>query len=62
MKTFFFAAIERANVKQKHPIRIKCVAESYQQAKRMLSGSYITAWAGQMFDMNPNKHCYSDSH
>ncbi|WP_348992097.1 host cell division inhibitor Icd-like protein [Xenorhabdus szentirmaii] len=48
MKTFIFAAIERANTKQKHPTKIKCIAENYQQAKAMLSGHYIVVWAGQI--------------
>ncbi|MDE1493022.1 host cell division inhibitor Icd-like protein [Xenorhabdus bovienii] len=50
MKTFIFAAIERANKEQEHPTKIKCVAESYHQAKAMLSGEYITAWAGQIIN------------
>ncbi|MBD2786252.1 hypothetical protein ID858_06850 [Xenorhabdus sp. DI] len=48
MKTFIFAAIERSNMEQTRPVKIKCVAESYQQAKRMLSVFYITSWAGQI--------------
>ncbi|OKO99350.1 hypothetical protein [Xenorhabdus eapokensis] len=48
MKTFIFAAIKRSDINQKYPIRIKCIAESYQQAKMMLSNSYITVWAGQV--------------
>ncbi len=48
MTTFIFAAIKRSDINQKHPVRIKCVAESYLQAKIMLSSSYITAWAGQV--------------
>ncbi|MDE1480671.1 hypothetical protein KKJ01_21405 [Xenorhabdus bovienii] len=50
MKIFIFAAIERANTDQQLPIKIKCVAESYHQAKAMLSGEYITAWAGQIIN------------
>ncbi|MDE1480682.1 hypothetical protein [Xenorhabdus bovienii] len=48
MTTFVFAAIKRSDINQKHPVRIKCVAENYQQAKMMVSVVYITAWAGQV--------------
>ncbi|WP_155271817.1 hypothetical protein [Xenorhabdus bovienii] len=53
MNTFVFAAIDRSNTKQKHPVRIKCVAENYQQAKLILSGIYITTWAGQIINQKP---------
>ncbi|CDH07971.1 hypothetical protein KKJ21_21035 [Xenorhabdus bovienii] len=52
MRTFIFAAVERANTRQKYPIKVKCVAENYQQAKMILSGSYITTWAGQIINKN----------
>ncbi|MDC9591422.1 host cell division inhibitor Icd-like protein [Xenorhabdus sp. XENO-10] len=52
MTTFIFAAIKRSNTNQKHPVKIKCIAENYQQAKMMLSGSYITTWAGQIITIN----------
>ncbi len=52
MKTFIFAAIERFNKEQEYPTKIKCTAESYQQAKLILSGTYITSWAGQIINRN----------
>ncbi|CDG20559.1 conserved protein of unknown function [Xenorhabdus poinarii G6] len=52
MKIFIFAAIERSNMKQTRPIKIKCVAENYHHAKSILAGEYITTWAGQIINRN----------
>ncbi|WP_422824122.1 host cell division inhibitor Icd-like protein [Xenorhabdus entomophaga] len=53
MKTFIFAAIERSNMKQTRPICIKAQAHDEQEAKRLLTPTYVIyGWMGQIVNRN----------
>ncbi|WP_340622436.1 hypothetical protein [Xenorhabdus siamensis] len=53
MKTFLFAAIERANTEQTRPICVKAQANDREEAKRLLAPVYVIyGWMGQIVNRN----------
>ncbi|MDC9596491.1 hypothetical protein [Xenorhabdus anantnagensis] len=53
MKTFIFATIERANMKQRRPKCIKAQASDREEAKRLLAPTYVIfGWMGQIVNRN----------